>query len=185
MTITTKNVRTASGKNEYRFVLKNGAYVAEAVRSVSRAFVPTVITETWDVMNYHRFLVHTNEQQTRAAAKILGTVLTGGWEQCIECSRAKVHRAVVPKKAKVKPTTKAGGVFIDLSGLKSKKIIKVSLYVMIIVDNFTRINWVRFILSKDQTGDVQRNLIADVVQPEELAIEDIRTDEGGEFQGDF
>lgn len=37
-------------------------------------------------------------------------------------------------------------------------------------------------VSEDQAGNVLRNYIADVVEPEELAIGAVRTDEGGEFE---
>lgn len=55
MIISRKEARIGSGNDVYRFVLKNGVYVADAVRSVSSALVTTV-SETRDIMEYNCFL---------------------------------------------------------------------------------------------------------------------------------
>lgn len=39
---------------------------------------------------------------------------------------------------------------------------------MTILDDYTRVRWVRFMAKKDQTGDVLRTFIADVAQPAKL-----------------
>lgn len=78
-----------------------------------------------------------------------------------------------------------GILFIDLSGPKSKKSLTVPLYVMIIVDDFPLMKWVRLILPKYQAGEELRNFIADVLMLEELAIGAVPTDEGEKVQDDF
>lgn len=56
---------------------------------------------------------------------------------------------------------------------------------MTILDDYTRVRWVRLMAKKDQTGDVLRTFIADVAKPAKVEIGAVYTDEGGEFKGDF
>lgn len=121
MTITTKEERISSIKDESIFVLKNGVYVADAVRSVSRALVTTGVADARDVMDYHRFMAHTNELQTRATAKIVDTVLIGARGACDGCSTVKAHRTAVPKKTTSKSTNKGCRLVLDLSDPQSEK----------------------------------------------------------------
>lgn len=112
--------RMDSGESAYRFVLKNRMYAADSKHSVSNALGITV-AETRYIIEYHRFLGHTNDQQTRATAKTLGTVLTDTWQPCVRCSMAKARRVAVLNTSRVRSKGKVGRLFIDLSGPKSEK----------------------------------------------------------------
>lgn len=70
---TKKEVRIGSGTGAYHFKLESRVYVADAERLVSSALV-TKVEEARDAMDYHRFLRHTNESQTRPTAKKLGAM---------------------------------------------------------------------------------------------------------------
>ena len=59
-----------------------------------------------------------------------------------------------------------------------------SKYVMICVDDFLRFKIVRF-LKKIDAAAALRNIIAEYITPPGLKIDSIRTDEGGEFEGEF
>ena len=59
-----------------------------------------------------------------------------------------------------------------------------SKYVMICVDDFSRIKIVRF-LKKGDASAALRNIIVEYTTPAGLKIGSNRTDEGGEFEGEF
>lgn len=92
--------------------------VVDAERLVSKASV-TKEAETLDVMGYHRFLGYTNDKQTRATAKILGTIVVGTWWASVGCSMAKTHRVALPKTTKERLKNRVGRLFICLGGPKS------------------------------------------------------------------
>ena len=55
---------------------------------------------------------------------------------------------------------------------------------MICVDDFSRFKIVRF-LKKSDAAAALRNIIAEYITPPGLKLGAIRTDEGGEFEGEF
>ena len=60
-----------------------------------------------------------------------------------------------------------------------------SKYVMICVDDFSRFKIVRFLKKKSDAAAALGNIIAEYITPPGLKIDSIRTDEGGEFEGEF
>ena len=59
-----------------------------------------------------------------------------------------------------------------------------SKYIMICVDDFSRFKIVRFLKKKSDAAAALRNMIAEYITPAGLKIGSIRTDEGGEFEGE-
>ena len=59
-----------------------------------------------------------------------------------------------------------------------------SKYVMICVDDFSRFKIVWFLKKKSDAAAALRNIIAEYITPNGLKIDSIRTDEGGEFEGE-
>ena len=57
-------------------------------------------------------------------------------------------------------------------------------YVVIFVDNCTRLKVVKFV-KKSNTTAALLSLTADYITPQELSIKCVRTDNGGEFEGEF
>ena len=60
-----------------------------------------------------------------------------------------------------------------------------SKYVMTCVDDLPRFKIVRFLKKKSNATAALRNVIAEYITPVGLKIGSIRTDEGGEFEGEF
>ena len=81
--------------------------------------------------------------------------------------------------------TQGGEVFVDLDGPMHVPSLGGSNYVMICVDDFTRFKIVSFLKKKSDTADALKDVIADYIKPAGLDISAIRTDEGGEFEGEF
>ncbi|CAN0139544.1 unnamed protein product, partial [Ascophyllum nodosum] len=58
-------------------------------------------------------------------------------------------------------------------------------YVVIFVDDCTRFKVVKFVKKKSDTTAALLSLIADNITPQKVSIECVRTDNGGEFEGEF
>ena len=131
------------------------------------------------VMGTHRLLRHPSEQITRDTAKQLGVELSGQWTPCDTCSKAKACRNAVPKSTNTSFTGRA-----DLGGSMPATSLGDSNYVIICLDEFSRFKIVRF-LKKGDAATALRNMIAEYITPAGLNIGSTRTDEGGEFEGEF
>ena len=57
-------------------------------------------------------------------------------------------------------------------------------YVIIFVDDCTRFKVVKFIKNKSNTTAALLSLIADYITPQKLSIKCVRTDNGGELEGE-
>ena len=58
-------------------------------------------------------------------------------------------------------------------------------YVVIFVDDCTRFKVVKFVKKKSETTAAFLSLIADYITPHKLSIQCVRTDNGGEFEGEL
>jgi len=70
---------------------------------------------------------------------------------------------------------------IDLFGPVSTAFIYGSKYGLVIVDDYSRRNWVKFLKSKDDSYDVFRKFGIQIQSEKELKILKVRSDHGGEF----
>ena len=137
------------------------------------------------VMDMHRLLGHPSEQITRDTAKQLGVKLSGPWTPCVACSKAKAHRNAVPNSTNIRSIRRAGRLFVDLGGGMPATSLGGIKYVMICVDDFSRFKIVRFLKKKSDAAAALRDILAEYITLPGLKIGSIRTDEGGEFQGEF
>ena len=137
------------------------------------------------VMEAHRLLGHPSEQVTRDTAKQLGVELSGPWTPCAACSKAKARRNAVPQSTNTCSTRRAGRLFVDLGGSMPAMSLGGSKYVMTCVDDFSRFKTVRFLRKKSDAAALLRNIIVEYITTTGLKISSIRTDEGGEFEGEF
>ncbi|MCQ7222071.1 DDE-type integrase/transposase/recombinase, partial [Salmonella enterica] len=67
----------------------------------------------------------------------------------------------------------------DSHGLKS---INDSLYCLVIIDDFSRFTWVKFLKNKDETNDTLINFCKQIENEKDLKIKRLRSDNGGEFK---
>ena len=58
-------------------------------------------------------------------------------------------------------------------------------FFMVFVDDLTGMSWVRIPKHKFDSSDALENLISEVATRGDLKIANIRTDEGGELEGNF
>jgi len=71
---------------------------------------------------------------------------------------------------------------IDLFGPVSTASLYESKYGLVIVDDYSRWSWIRFLKSKDDSYDVFSKFYIQVQSEKELKILKVRSDHGGEFE---
>ena len=138
-----------------------------------------------DVMEVHRMLAHPSENIMRKTAKIMGIETTGQWGACETCFQAKAKRHAVPKKTDERASVKGRRLFIDVGGPMKHSSLGGNSYVVISVDDCTRFKVVKFVSKKSNTTAALLSLITDYITPQKLSIKCVRTDNGGEFEGEF
>ena len=183
-----KGTEAKIGECDYacHFARRNDVFSVKSTRSSGTALKATT-EKRHDIMDLRNTLGHPHEELTRVTSMTFGITLTGDWTACMGCSKVKAHRMTPPQKTDNRSATMLGRVFMDLSGPKAALSKGRSFYAITIVDDYTRMKWVRFAEGKGSKGlaDVRRNFIADKAKPENLTIGAVRTNEGGGFKGDF
>ena len=129
-------------------------------------------------------LAHPSEDITRKTAEIMGIETTGQWGACETRFQAKAKRHAVPKKTVERASVRGQQFFVDVGGPMKHLSLGGNSYVVIFVDDCTRFKVVKFVKKSDTTAALLP-LIADYITPQKLSIMCVRTDNGGEFDGEF
>ena len=137
------------------------------------------------VMEVHRMLAHPSEDITRKTAVMMGIETTGQWGACETCFQVKAKRHAVPKKTDERASVRGQRFFVDVGGSMKHSSLGGNSKVVIFVDDCTRFKVVKFVKKKSDTTAALLSLIADYITPQKLSIKCIRTDNGGEFEGEF
>ncbi|CAN0228401.1 unnamed protein product [Ascophyllum nodosum] len=138
-----------------------------------------------DVMEVHRMLAHPSEVLTRKTAAMMGIETTGQWGACETCFQVKAKQHAVPKKTDERASVKGQRFFVDVGGPMKHSSLGGNNYVVIFVDDYTRFKVVKFVKKKSDTTAALLSMVADYITPQKLSIKCIRTDNGGEFEGEF
>ena len=138
-----------------------------------------------DVMEVHRMLAHPSEDITRNTAKMMGIETTGQWGACETCFQAKANRHAVPTKTDERVSVRERRFFVDAGGPMKHSSLSGNSYVVVFVDDCTRFKVVKFVKEKSDTTAALLSLIADHITPQTLSIKCVRTDNDGEFEGEF
>ena len=101
------------------------------------------------------------------------------------CFQVKAKRHAVPKKTDERAGVKIQRLFVDVGGPIKHSSLGGNSYVVIFVDGCTRFKVVKFVKKKSNTTAALSSLIADCITPQKLSITCVRTDNGGEFEGEF
>ena len=137
-----------------------------------------------DVAEVHRMLAHPSEDITRKTAEMMGIETAGQWGACETCFQAKGKRHAVPKKTDERASVRGQRFFVDVGGPMKHLSLGGNSYVVIFVDDCTRFKVVKFVKNSDTTAALL-SLIAEYITPQKLSIKCVRTDNGGEFEGEF
>ena len=128
-------------------------------RASAKALVAAKPT-TRDIMMFHQLVGHPDEDITRRTAQVAGLRLTGKWNACDKCSKARVIRHTVPKSTETRADKRAGRVFIDPAGTFHVESLAGSRFAMLCMDDFSRYKIVAFMAKKSDATAVLRAIIA-------------------------
>ncbi|CAN0429329.1 unnamed protein product, partial [Ascophyllum nodosum] len=104
---------------------------------------------------------------------------------CETCFQVKAKRHAVPKKTDERASVKGQRFFVDVGGPMKHSSLGGNNYVVIFVDDYTRFKVVKFVKKKSDTTAALLSMVAGYITPQKLSIKCIRTDNGGEFEGEF
>ena len=138
-----------------------------------------------DVMEVHCMLAHPSEDITRKTTEMMEIEMTDQWGACETCFQAKAKRHAVPTKTDERARVESQRFFVDVGGLMKHSSLGGNSYVVIFVDDCTRFKVVKFIKLKSNTTAALLSLIAGYITPQKLSIKCVRTDNSGEFEGEF
>ncbi|KAL1193575.1 Retrovirus-related Pol polyprotein from transposon RE1 [Cardamine amara subsp. amara] len=149
-------------------------------RSLCLSTVTETQTEIW-----HRKLGHlnirtmirlSNQEVVRGLPKLKQeqNLVCG---PCTKGKQVKVQHQAVPD---VKSTRALELVHMDLMGPIQVESLSGKRYILVLVDDFTRYTWVRFLREKSETLESFR-ILALQLENEKWGIKSIRSDHGGEF----
>ncbi|GKB66176.1 retrovirus-related pol polyprotein from transposon TNT 1-94 [Tanacetum coccineum] len=100
---------------------------------------------------------------------------------CPSCQLGKSKKASHPLKAENTNTEVLHTLHMDLCGPMRTESINGKKYVLVIVDDYTRFGWVRFLRSKDETPQVIEKFIVKTQRALNATVRFVRTDNGTEF----
>ncbi|GJY20615.1 retrovirus-related pol polyprotein from transposon TNT 1-94 [Tanacetum coccineum] len=100
---------------------------------------------------------------------------------CPSCQLGKSKKASHPLKTENTNTEVLNTLHMDLCGPMRTESINGKKYVLVIVDDYTRFGWVRFLRSKDETPQVIEKFIVKTQRALNATVRFVRTDNGTEF----
>ncbi|GJW09991.1 retrovirus-related pol polyprotein from transposon TNT 1-94 [Tanacetum coccineum] len=100
---------------------------------------------------------------------------------CPSCQLGKSKKASHPLKAENTNTEVLHTLHMDLCGPMRTESINGKKYVLVIVDDYTRFGWVRFLRTKDETPQEIEKFIVKTQRALNATVRFVRTDNGTEF----
>ncbi|GKD21496.1 retrovirus-related pol polyprotein from transposon TNT 1-94, partial [Tanacetum coccineum] len=100
---------------------------------------------------------------------------------CPSCQLGKSKKASHPLKAENTNTDVLHTLHMDLCGPMRTESINGKKYVLVIVDDYTRFGWVRFLRTKDETPHAIEKFIVKTQRALNATVRFVRTDNGTEF----
>ena len=110
-----------------------------------------VAAKARDVMDVHHMFAHPNEEITRISANVMTVIPTDGWGPCEACSQAKAKRYAMPKMTDKRANVKEKQFYVDVGGPMKHSSFRGNNYVIIFVDDCTRLKVVKFVKNKSDT----------------------------------
>ena len=105
----------------------------------------------------------------------------------MQFNQSKAHRHAVPRTTDNRASERAALLYVDLASPMESESTGGSRYVMMIVDNFSRFKVSNCLKPKSsvETAAALERYIATYIATEQVSIRAVRTDDGGEFEGEF
>ncbi|KAJ9539089.1 hypothetical protein OSB04_031822 [Centaurea solstitialis] len=103
-------------------------------------------------------------------------------EMCPGCEKGKMKRVSHPPKPEQGSKSPLSLLHMDLCGPMKFQSLAGRKYILVIVDDFSRYTWTKFLKSKDETSSLIINFIKAVQVQLNLPVQTVRTDNGTEFK---
>ena len=103
----------------------------------------------------------------------------------MQCSESRVRRYSVPKSTESRANERAERFFIDITGPFHATSLGGNRYAMLFVDDFTHFKFIRFLKHKSDAAKALCELVVEHIAPPGIKIGTVRTDGGGELEGEF
>ncbi|GJV60870.1 integrase, catalytic region, zinc finger, CCHC-type containing protein [Tanacetum coccineum] len=100
---------------------------------------------------------------------------------CPSCQLGKSKKSSHPLKTVNTNTEILNTLHMDLCGPMRVESINKKKYILVIVDDYTRFGWVRFLRTKDETPEVLKKFIVTTQRALNATVRYVRTDNGTEF----
>ncbi|KAJ9539168.1 hypothetical protein OSB04_031901 [Centaurea solstitialis] len=101
---------------------------------------------------------------------------------CSGCAQGRMKRASHPPKPEQGSKSPLSLIHMDLCGPMKTVSLAGRKYVLVIVDDFSRYTWTRFLKTKDETSNLIINFIKAVQVQLKLPVQTVRSDNGTEFK---
>ncbi|KAJ9547553.1 hypothetical protein OSB04_020096 [Centaurea solstitialis] len=136
---------------------------------------------------WHRRLSHLNYATINQLAKTglvtgLPSLRFTKEQLCSACEMGKIKKSSHKLKVEHNTSKPLQLIHMDLCGPMRVQSINGRKYVLVIVDDFSRYTWVKFLRSKDGASDIIISFIRNVQVRLQLPVQVIRTDNGTEFK---
>ncbi|KAJ9541062.1 hypothetical protein OSB04_027568 [Centaurea solstitialis] len=103
-------------------------------------------------------------------------------EMCPGCEKGKMKRASHPPKPEQGSKSPLSLLHMDLCGPMKYQSLAGRKYILVIVDDFSRYTWTKFLKTKDETSSLIINFIKAVQVQLKLPVQTVRSDNGTEFK---
>jgi len=103
---------------------------------------------------------------------------------CGACQKGKIVKSSFKTKDTVSTSKPLELLYIDLFGPVNTASLYGSKYGLVIVDDYCRWTWVKFLRSKDNAYDVFSNFCTQIQSEKEMKISKVRSDHSGEFENE-
>ncbi|KAJ9545588.1 hypothetical protein OSB04_025295 [Centaurea solstitialis] len=103
-------------------------------------------------------------------------------QMCSGCAQGKMKRASHPPKPEQGSKSPLSLIHMDLCGPMKTVSLAGRKYVLVIVDDYSRYTWTRFLKTKDETSNLIINFIKAVQAQLKLPVQTVRSDNGTEFK---
>jgi len=137
------------------------------------------LVTTPSLLEWHQRAGHPSISLTEKYAKENNLLHEMRSFDCVSCKLAKAKRKKVPRKTETRAGKPGERLFIDLSGPFSHSSYGGSQYAMVIVDDFSRYKWTKFLKAKNEAGKKLKELLQEL-KGKQQSTKYIRCDNAGE-----
>nr|GEY22408.1 integrase, catalytic region, zinc finger, CCHC-type, peptidase aspartic, catalytic [Tanacetum cinerariifolium] len=157
------------------------------VRTTKKVWRPKVVTSVkpmWKPTGWH-FTLYDSYPLTRILEPTVEPIeLSPSYDKdhlCPSCQLGKSKKASHPLKTKNTNVEVLSTLHMDLYRPMRTKSINKKKYVFVIVDDYTRFGWVRFLRTKDETPEVFLKFLKNTQRALNATVRTVRTDNGTEL----